>query len=121
MAGYSKLQFETERLVLRAWRTEDAEEAFQIYGDARVQEYLSGIPEESVDTQRTTLARIMRAYDFLDLGMGSFPMIEKESGRLIGAILLKPLPRSEDLEKWATFRDEIESGSPTVPPITEIE
>ncbi|MBS1722131.1 MAG: GNAT family N-acetyltransferase [Armatimonadetes bacterium] len=122
MRGYSNLTFETERLHLRAWRVSDAEEAFEIYGDPQVAEYLTGIPEASVDTQRALLEKIILGYDNLDKGMGSFPMIEKKSGRLIGAILLKPLPRTEDFEAWVRFRDGLADGAtPETPPIHEIE
>lgn len=121
MPGYSGLTFETERLTLRAWRPEDAEAALAIYGDPVVQEYLTGVPETDVESQRQSLQAIIRAYDYLDLGLGSFPMVRKEDGQLVGAILLKPLPRTEHLASWSRLRDDWSAGPPPKPPVHEIE
>lgn len=88
-----------------------------MYGDPEVARYLTGVTEESVETQREMLKRIIAAYSQLDRGMGSFPLIEKSSGQLVGSILLKPLPRTEDLDAWVAFRD----NATLIPPIHEIE
>lgn len=103
--------------MIRPWHVDDAEEAFAMYGDPEVARYLTGVTEESVDTQREMLKRIIAAYSHLNRGMGSFPLIEKSSGQLVGCILLKPLPRTDDLEAWVAFRD----NANLVPPIHEIE
>lgn len=108
---------ETERLTIRAWREQDAEEAFAIYGDPEVAQFLSGVPEESVQTQRESLVQIIRAYSALALGLGSFPLLTKTDGRIIGAVLLKPLPRNEHLEDWRRFRLDPSS----LPAVHEIE
>lgn len=115
--GYSALEFETERLKIRAWRVEDAEEAFEMYGDPEVARYLTGTPEESVESQRANLSKIIAAYSRMDMGLGSFPVFKRRTGSLVGAVLLKPLPRSTDLESWRTFRDNPEA----VPQVHEIE
>lgn len=88
-----------------------------MYGDDRVAKYLSGVSEESVDTQRENLRRLMAAYSRMAIGYGSFPMFEKDSRELIGAVLLKPLPRTENLDQWRAFRDNPEH----IPDIYEIE
>lgn len=108
---------ETARLTIRAWREDDAEAAFAIYGDPEVARFLSGVPEESVETQRETLAQVIRAYSALGLGLGSFPLVTKSDDRLIGAVLLKPLPRNEHLEDWRRFR----LDASLVPPVHEVE
>lgn len=114
---YADLTWETERLHIRAWRQQDAEEAFEMYGDPQVAEFLTGVAEESVASQREILVKIIAAYSQLDIGMGSFPLIEKNSGQLVGAILLKPLPRTEHYDAWRNFRD----NPLAIPPIHEIE
>jgi RimJ/RimL family protein N-acetyltransferase len=114
---YSEVRLETERLHVRAWREEDAEAAFRIYGDPVVVEHLTGTAEESVETQRETLGQIIRAYSALGMGLGSFPLILREGGDLVGAVLLKPLPRNEHLEAWRRFR----TDASAVPPVTEVE
>ena len=117
MNSYLSFQTETERLRIRAWNLEDSESAFKMYGDPEVARYLTGTPEFSLESQRENLEKIIAAYSKLDKGMGSFPIVLKDTDELVGAVLLKPLPRTEDLEAWRTFRDEPES----VPPIHEIE
>lgn len=115
--GYREFSRETERLVIRAWTLEDASDAFEMYGDPRVVEYLTGTTEESVETQRDVLRRIIHSYSNLHIVLGSFPIVDKSTGSLVGAVLLKPLPRNEDLDAWRAFRDD----PSTVPPIHEIE
>ena len=117
MNSYLDFALETERMSIRAWRIEDAEAAFEMYSDPEVAEYLTGVPEESLESQRDYLSRIIGAYSKLDAGMGSFPLIEKETGSLVGAVLLKPLPRTEDIEAWRAFREDPSA----IPPIHEIE
>jgi RimJ/RimL family protein N-acetyltransferase len=115
--AYPDVWIETERLVIRAWRLDDAEAAFTVYGDPEVVKHLTGVPEESVESQRETLGQIIRAYSALDMGLGSFAVATKSDGRLVGAVILKPLPRNEHLDTWRRFRTD-----PTaVPPVTEIE
>lgn len=115
--GYRDLVFETDRLLIRAWRLEDTELAFKIYSDPRVARYMTGIPEESIETQTESLSKIINSYSKMDLGLGGFPLIEKETQDLIGAVLLKPLPRTDELHLWREFRDNPDA----VPPIHEIE
>jgi len=120
--SYSDIRLETERLVIRAWTVDDAEDAFAMYGDPDVVEYLTGTVEESVETQRALLEKIVGSYLAIGRGLGSFPMESKESGRVIGCVLLKPLPRTTDQQAWIAFRDSLTSGSAIeVPPIHEIE
>lgn len=115
MTPYEALWIETERLTIRAWRPEeDAEGAFTMYSDPEVVEFLTGLVMESVEAQRAQLEQIVAAYSRLDRAFGSFAVLHE--GAVVGCTVLKPLPRSEDLEPWAAFRD----GGPA-PPIHEIE
>ncbi|GAB4524096.1 MAG: GNAT family N-acetyltransferase [Haliangiales bacterium] len=94
--------FETERLLARRWRLDDAEAAFAIYGDPEVVRYIGSQVEASVLTQRATLAAIIAQQDQHGGRLGSWPLIVKPSAAplpapgagddLIGTILLKPLP-----------------------------
>lgn len=84
--------WDTERLHLRPWRPDDAEDAFLIYGDAEVYRFLGdGKPRASLDEMRAslegTIARDLALPDY-----GSNAIVERESGRVVGAVLLKPLP-----------------------------
>ncbi len=114
---------ETERLVIRAWTPDDAEDAFRMYGDPEVVKFLTGVVEESVETQRALLQRIAAAYGLIGRGFGSFATVSKETERVIGCAMLKPLPRSEDWTAWVEFRDGLatEAGVRALPPVHEIE
>ncbi len=119
MSSYSRVELETERLQIRAWGPEDAEGAYAIYSDPEVVEFIGNEVQESVETQRESLIQIIRAYDYLDIGMGSFPLIEKATEEIVGAVLLKPLPLTEDLDEWRALRHT--AGTGPRPSIHEIE
>lgn len=102
---------------MRPWDLEhDVENAFAIYSDPEVAEFLTGIVEESLESQRAMLEKIVSSYQRLEGGFGSYAIELKETRQVVGCGLLKPLPRTEDLEAWKAFRD----GGPS-PPVHEIE
>ncbi len=86
--------FETERLLVRDWRLEDAEDAFAMYGDPEVSRTL---PDEmahaSVDETRGWLARKVVARNTTPVSkLGFWAVVERESGRVIGGALLEHAP-----------------------------
>jgi [ribosomal protein S5]-alanine N-acetyltransferase len=93
------IQFETERLIVREWDPgSDAEQAFRIYGDPLVTRYLGAKPwvEESVETQRAMLQRIVDKYGARCDQTGAWPTVLRETGEVIGALIFKELPDAED-------------------------
>jgi [ribosomal protein S5]-alanine N-acetyltransferase len=89
------LVFETERLRARAWRAEeDAEGAFAMYGDPEVVRFIGGELLADVAAQRQRLAAILERNSRWGGRFGSWPLIEKQTGELVGTALLKPLPAS---------------------------
>lgn len=98
--------FETERLYARSWTMEDVEAAFKIYSDAEVMSSLQREPYVTLEEQRIGLeAMIERGLAFPD-GLGAWAIIEKDTGELVGNILLKPLPNSKLIEVgWHLRRD----------------
>ena len=82
--------FETARLLARQWvPTEDAEQAFEMYGDPMVTRFLGrGQVEHSIEI---TCARLNR-YSKLNDGFGSLALVEKHSARIVGTVFLKQLP-----------------------------
>ena len=89
--------FETDRLIARQWSLDDAEAAFRLYGDPEVVRFLGGMqPMASVEKVREYLAKVLDRYD--GSSMGLWPIIEKQSGELVGAVLLKPLPEHTEIE-----------------------
>lgn len=90
---------ETERLLVRPWTLEDAEDAFNIYRHTEVTDWLLAHPSPSIEAQREALAnRIKLIEETYQWEFGYYAMQLKETGRVIGAIILKPLPGDERVE-----------------------
>lgn len=92
---------ETERLLLRAWRLDEIEQAFAVYGDPVVTRHLGdGIPVPDLAEMRVWLEeRIRRHAVFQERGFGGWAIVEREGGRAVGTALLKPLPpENRDIE-----------------------
>ena len=89
--------FETERLVARDWRPEDAEAAYAIYRDEDVVRFLGSVPRpvESLDAMRERIDGWLAARR--DDGYG-FWALETRDGTLVGATLCKPLPDAGEVE-----------------------
>ncbi|MEA2553689.1 MAG: hypothetical protein QOJ65_1865 [Fimbriimonadaceae bacterium] len=91
------MHLETERLIIRDWRVEDAPAAFEIYGDPEVMRYVgNGRPYESLEQTRLSLRRLI-ARD-KDKPLAFWAVDHKESGELVGGALLKFLPDHTDIE-----------------------
>jgi len=91
----------TARLRLRPWRVGDAEEALRIYGHDEVARWLAPamgrVPD--VDAMREVLHRWVEADGAAERPTGRWAMEELETGRLVGAAAVLPLPPlGEDLE-----------------------
>jgi [ribosomal protein S5]-alanine N-acetyltransferase len=88
--------FETARLIAREYEISDAEAAFEIYGDAVVMEFIG--PKNvsaSVAQQRDTIVALRAKYGAMGEPFGSFALVERATGELVGTGLLKPLPDGE--------------------------
>jgi [ribosomal protein S5]-alanine N-acetyltransferase len=91
----SEVVFETERLYSRPWRPDhDAEAAFEMYGDPEVVRYIGGELLADIAMQRQRLAAILERHALWAGRYGSWPLLDKQSGELVGTSLLKPLPAS---------------------------
>lgn len=74
-----------------------------MYGDPEVVRYIGNDLRESVDSTRELLGLILERAPTLPKGMGSFPLVLRETGEIVGAGLIKPLPdsdgeRTDDIE-----------------------
>ena len=86
---------ETERLIIRRWNPEiDAEQAFEIYGDAEVMRFIgTGKTEANIETQRQSLEAAIERYKHNNnTSTGAWAIVDKESATVVGTILLKQLP-----------------------------
>lgn len=86
------------RLIARQWRLEHADAALAIYGHPEVMHHLGRDPMTDVDRQREYLEYVIERNASFKPGFGSWPLFEKQTDVLVGAILLKPLPDHEEIE-----------------------
>jgi RimJ/RimL family protein N-acetyltransferase len=92
--------FRTDRLIARDWRTADAPGAFAIYGRDEVMRWLGPQPRVAVPSLDQMRVRLdaMAERAALQPDYGLWPLELRSSGELIGAVLLQPLPGSEEVE-----------------------
>jgi ribosomal-protein-alanine N-acetyltransferase len=75
---------ETERLTVRTWSPDDAEDGFRIWGDPEVMRYVgTGQPNASVEETRAWLGRMMAHQE--RHGFGFWAVLDKKTGQLIGS------------------------------------
>lgn len=99
----------TERLRLRRWTTDDAEAALPIYGDPEVTSWLApALPAVvDLDAMRVLLQRWVDDAQRLVPPAGRWAVEAVDGGRLVGGVVLLPLPPGdEDLELgWLLHKD----------------
>ena len=93
------MEIRTERLVVRPWRAEDAEDAVRVYGDEDVAMWLSPAIQrvEDLAEMRGLLAEWERQQ--LDAPAGRWAVERRSDSRVVGGIALMVIPPWEqDLE-----------------------
>jgi len=99
----------TDRLVLRAWQLEDAEQALGIYGDQEIARWLSPalgkVPDPA--SMQLVLEQWITEDSRLAPPSGRWAITARDDGRLLGGAILLPLPPGgEDLELgWQLRQD----------------
>ena len=73
---------ETSRLILRPFEEDDAQEAFQWFGDPLVMEFVPGGPDRSIEQTRTRLSNY-RTHQAAH-GFSKWIIVERASSRRIG-------------------------------------
>lgn len=73
---------ETKRCLVRETKLEDVDYFYEIYKDPEMTRYMEGLFENPEDEKRYTRDYIDKVYAFL--GFGTWTIIEKESGDIIG-------------------------------------
>lgn len=100
-------RFETERLVVRPYTMTDVEDAFRIYSNAEVMRYLGGnsVPFSDLDDARHRLTKLVEGNP-ADAKLANRAIERKEDRRVIGTLILKPFPESQDVEiGWHLAQD----------------
>jgi RimJ/RimL family protein N-acetyltransferase len=92
------VRLETERLILRPWRPEDAEAALRIYGEAGVARWLSPAVDRvpDVDAMRLVLEQWIAEDARLVPPAGRWAIELREDHRVVGGAVLLPLPPDND-------------------------
>lgn len=107
----------TERLRLRRWTLDDAEAALPIYGDPELMSWLAPAlpPVPDLDGMRELIQRWVDAERRLVPPSGRWAVEALDDGRLVGGVVLLPMPPGdEDLELgWLLSRDERGKGYAT--------
>jgi RimJ/RimL family protein N-acetyltransferase len=93
VASSTEIVAETERLLIRPWRLEEADRLFDLPGRIEVVRWL-GRPARSMVQLDEAVSRIERWATELaaDPRFGAWAAVERSSGVRAGTVLLKPLP-----------------------------
>ena len=98
------MRIETDRLVLRQWRDDDAPRLAAVIGDPVVRRYYPG-----VGTLADAVAGVARNRDRIDrLGYGFMAVELKANGQFVGMLGISPIP--DDLQAHIFGRPKVEIG-----------
>jgi RimJ/RimL family protein N-acetyltransferase len=87
---------QTQRLIIREWIPKaDAAQVFEMYRDADVTRFINGMLEKTPEAQQARLQKIVDRYAKLNNGTGTWAIVEKETGEIVGNLMLKQLPDNE--------------------------
>jgi len=109
----------TDRLHIRAFRESDAEALWAVYEDPEVTRFLSWERPPLEEYRPLFLAR-REAWAEYPAGQGVWALLEKESGRMAGMVMLKPLDEGPEVEvgyhlaRWAWGRGFATEGARAV-------
>jgi RimJ/RimL family protein N-acetyltransferase len=100
----------TARLVLRGWQVDDAAAALEIYGQQDVARWLSPAMDRVVDVE--SMGRLLQQWIDEDSAAvppaGRWAMQDSRDGRVIGGVILLPLPPGDnDLEIGWQLRPDV--------------
>lgn len=93
-----KKLLETDRLIVREWEPDqDVDFALAIYGDWEVARWLGANPQPMTDREalRQRLHFRLNEMHAANDGTGFWPLEEKDTGDVVGALLIKTLPDGE--------------------------
>lgn len=86
---------ETERLRLRPWTLDDADVFHRIWGNPQVIWWGHAVDrEESV----RVLARVLKRCTSMPAGLGWWALLEKDTGAVVGGVMLQPARYATDVE-----------------------
>ncbi|MGB7485800.1 MAG: GNAT family N-acetyltransferase [Phormidesmis sp.] len=97
------MQFETQRLILRDWHpAQDARNAMDIYSDPQVTDWIDlGSRDTSIWQVQGRLQRYVELAMRSQNSRRSWAVVQKDIGRVIGAVVLSDLPDLPDERTWS--------------------
>jgi RimJ/RimL family protein N-acetyltransferase len=84
----------TERLVVRPWRSHEADRFFDIYRRREVVRWLGGEPMQDRGEAIVMIERNLTRLE-ADARFGSWAVVDRLTGVPVGSVILKPLPDGE--------------------------
>lgn len=87
--------FETARLRARDWQDRDLPTHFEMYSDPQVVQFIGMEPLQTLDDSKKHLERIARLVQRYRPGLGGWCLEHKDSGEVVGLVLLKNLPDAD--------------------------
>lgn len=87
------MTFETDRLFLRPWQSADVDFVFDLYSRWEVQQFIGLVPRV-VSDRAEAQERLDRMMALDDPVLGWWAIGRRDTGALVGALPLKPIPAS---------------------------
>ena len=84
-----ELPLETERLVIRPMREEDAAPLHEVWGDPETMRYIPSEPDETVEESLARVRRHMHRYE--ETGLALWALDERATGEVVGVCGLFPV------------------------------
>ncbi len=88
----------TSRLTIRPWTFDDLEAFFAVYGDPKVMEPLLATAIGSLEEARERMAKNFQTAESYPPGLGFWAIERTEDARVVGSLILKPLPQDTRVE-----------------------
>lgn len=89
---------ETERLLIREFKLSDGDDVLEFYGDSETMRYVSGgTPWTTEETKTDVISTYVKQYTHCSK-LGTWAVVFKETGQVIGHAILKKLDSTESIE-----------------------
>lgn len=88
---FGPMRFETERLILRSWTTDDLSSYIRLFSDPEVRRFLPAMPDPTPESAAASIAR--RGVLEATRGFTAWAVVRRDTGELIGNCGLQPVER----------------------------
>ena len=103
--------FETERLYVIKWKKENLNSLYELFNDEATKEFI--LPKLTIEETQHIFEQQLNDYES-NFPFGRYFIVEKESNRFIGLLLLKEMNSSSDVEiGYSLIKDAWKKGYAT--------